>query len=350
MITGKYPSPIGEIITYRLVNARGNEVRLSSLGAGITGIDVPDAQGRRADVVLGYADAADYMDDSACAGKTPGRFANRIARGRFSLDGTDYTLAVNNPPNALHGGPRGFHNVVWQSEERDGAVTFTYHAKDGEEGYPGNMDVSVTYTWSDDDELTISYRAVTDKPTVVNLTNHAYFNLSGEGAGSCLDHRLTLNCGRWLPADDTDIPLGTVDPVDGTPMDFTSGKALGKDISTDFYNLKTGKGYNHFFMINGWHGDGRLLTAATLDDARSGRRLTVATTQCGVMLYTGNWLADNRPVGKCGRRYADYDGVALECQGAPDAPNQPALPSQVLRPGEVYSHVIRYSFSNIPLR
>lgn len=212
------------------------------------------------------------------------------------------------------------------------------------------MDVSVTYTWSDDDELTISYRAVTDKPTVVNLTNHAYFNLSGEGAGSCLDHRLTLNCGRWLPADDTDIPLGTVDPVDGTPMDFTSGKALGKDISTDFYNLKTGKGYNHFFMINGWHGDGRLLTAATLDDARSGRRLTVATTQCGVMLYTGNWLADNRPVGKCGRRYADYDGVALECQGAPDAPNQPALPSQVLRPGEVYSHVIRYSFSNIPLR
>ena len=257
---------------------------------------------------------------------------------------------MNNPPNALHGGPRGFHNVVWQSEEHDGAVTFTYHAKDGEEGYPGNMDVSVTYTWSDDDELTISYRAVTDKPTVVNMTNHAYFNLSGEGAGSCLDHRLTLNCGRWLPADDTDIPLGTIAPVDGTPMDFTSGKALGKDISTDFYNLKTGKGYNHFFMINGWHGDGRLLTAATLDDARSGRRLTVATTQCGVMLYTGNWLADNRPVGKCGRRYADYDGVALECQGAPDAPNQPALPSQVLRPGEVYSHVIRYSFSNIPLR
>ena len=272
MISGKQSSPVGEITTYRLVNVHGNEVRLSSLGAGITGIDVPDAWGSKADVVLGYADAANYLDDSACAGKTPGRYANRIARGRFCLDGTEYTLAVNNPPNALHGGPRGFHNVVWQSEERSGAVVFTYHAKDGEEGYPGNMDVSVTYEWSDADELTISYCAVADKATVVNLTNHAYFNLSGEGVGSCLDHMLTLDCARWLPTDDTDIPLGTVKPVDGTPMDFTHGKALGRDISADYYNLRTGKGYNHFFMINGWRGDGRLLTAAKLDDASAAYR------------------------------------------------------------------------------
>ena len=346
------------ISCFTLVNANGNSVELSSLGAGITSIVVPDCQGRKTDVVLGYTHPLDYMDDSACAGKTPGRFANRIAKGRFSIDGQTYHLAINNYPNALHGGPKGFHNVVWNAEitntsnnandsnkDDQNMVLFTYDAADGEEGYPGNMHVEVAYAWSDNDELTITYKATTDRPTIVNLTNHAYFNLSGEDSGSCLGHCLKLDSHQWLPADNTDIPLGTIAPVAGTPMDFTSLKPLGRDINKDFYNLKPGKGYNHFFLIDGWKGDGQPLHAATLTDSRSGRRLDISTTQCGIMLYTGNWLADNRPESKSGRHYGDHDGVALECQGAPDAPNQPQLPSQRLNPGETYRQTIKYSFS-----
>lgn len=336
----------GTFRVFRLVNSHGCEVGLSALGAGITAIKVPDARGRIDDVVLGYARPADYLYDSACAGKTPGRYANRIARGRFSIDGHEYSLGINNPPNALHGGNDGFHNVVWSAEPHNGGgVRFTYHAADGEEGYPGAMDVAVDYEWNDHNELTISYEAKADRPTIVNLTNHAYFNLAGEGAGSCLGQRLRLNCHRWLPADDTDIPLGRIEPVEGTPMDFLQAKTLGRDIDADFYNMRAGKGYNHFFFVDGWNGDGQIRPVAVLDDSVSGRRLSVYSTQCGAMLYTGNWLADNMPAGKSGRRYADHDGVAIECQGAPDAPNHPSLPCQVLRPGETYRHVIKYAFS-----
>lgn len=335
----------GTFRVFRLVNSQGCEAALSSLGAGITAIRVPDARGRIDDVVLGYALPADYLYDSACAGKTPGRYANRIARGRFSIGRDEYQLAINNPPNALHGGNDGFHNVIWDAEPHDGGVRFTYHAADGEEGYPGAMDVAVDYVWNDDNELTISYEATADRPTIVNLTNHAYFNLAGEGSGSCLSQRLRLNCHRWLPADVTDIPLGSIEPVEGTPMDFLQAKALGRDIGADFSNMRKGKGYNHFFFVDGWNGDGQLRLVAVLDDDESRRRLSVYSTQCGAMLYTGNWLADNLPVGKSGRRYADHDGVAIECQGAPDAPNHPSLPCQVLMPGETYRHVIKYAFS-----
>lgn len=335
----------GRFNVFRMVNARGSEVGLSAIGAGITSIIVPDARGLMADVVLGYANYSDYLYDRSCAGKTPGRYANRIAGGRFAVDGKEYRLAINNPPNALHGGNDGFHNVIWNSDVYDKGVKFTYHASDGEEGYPGAMDVVVDYTWSDDDELIINYEATADKPTIVNLTNHAYFNLAGENAGSCLGQRLMLNCHKWLPADNTDIPLGNIEPVEGTPMDFLKAKTLGNDISADFSNLRAGKGYNHFFFVDGWSGDGQMRLVAVLDDDVSGRRLSVYSTQCGAMLYTGNWLANNLAVSKSGRRYADYDGVAIECQGAPDAPNHPSLPCQVLRPGETYRHVIKYVFS-----
>ena len=342
----KVDSPKGEIFIIRLVNQSGCTVELSNLGAGITKIMVPDKLGHIGDVVLGYADYADYLYDAPCAGKTPGRYANRIANGKFSIDGTEYQLEINNAPNALHGGTNGFHNVLWNLEACSGnSVKFTYDASDGEEGYPGVLHVSVMYTWSDGNELTIEYNAETDKPTIVNLTNHAYFNLSGDNSDSCLDHQLCLNCHRWLPADETDIPIGTIDDVGGIPMDFTTPKELGRDISSDFSNMQAGKGYNHFFLIDGWCSDGQLRHAATLSDGRSGRRLDVFTTQCGVMLYTGNWLADCLSIGKNGRTFADHQGVAIECQGAPDAPNHKCFPSQVLRPGETYRQAIRYSFS-----
>lgn len=331
---------------FRLTNSKGNTVELSALGAGVTSIIVPDMEGNLADVVLGYANYADYLYDPACAGKTPGRYANRIARGLFCIDGQTYRLCINNPPNALHGGRDGFHNVIWRSENLgQGRIAFVYSAEDGEEGYPGTMDVKVVYTWNDADDLTIDYKAVTDKPTIINLTNHTYFNLSGENTGSCLTHQLTMNCHTWLPSDDTDIPIGMKADVIASPMDFTKPKMLGRDIAADFGNLRNGKGYNHFFLIDGWCGDGRLIHAATLVDPKSARRLDVLTTQCGVMLYTGNWLSDGSPIGKGGQPLADYDGVALECQGPPDAPNQLLQPSQILRPGETYSHMIRYSFS-----
>lgn len=345
VLSKKILSDRGEFNVFRLINSHGCEVGLSSVGAGITSVKVPDKYGQMADVVLGYAVPTDYFYDSACAGKTPGRYANRIARGRFTIDGHEYQLEINNPPNALHGGNNGFGNVIWHAEEKEAGVRFFYHAKDGEEGYPGAMDVTVDYEWNDDNELTIKYVATADRPTIVNLTNHAYFNLAGENSGSCLGQKLMMNCHRWLPADETDIPFGYIENVGGTPMDFLYAKTLGRDIGADFGNMRAGKGYNHFFFVDGWKNDGRLRLIAVLDDDASGRRLSVYSTQCGAMLYTGNWLADNLPISKSGRKYDDYDGVAIECQGAPDAPNHPSLPCQVLRPGETYRHFIKYVFS-----
>ncbi len=329
---------------YRIFNNDGASVSLTDIGAGIVSVIVPDRDGNMADVVLGYRNLRDYFYDGPCAGKTPGRFANRIALGRFSIDGRVYDLECNNGPNALHGGPCGFHNRIWDAEEIPGGVIFRYTSADGEEGYPGRLDVEVGYVWQDGNVLTIDYKAVTDAPTIVNLTNHAYFNLSGHSSGSCLDHLLRLDCGMRLPSDDTDIPLGIVAPVIGTPMDFTVFKSLGRDIGRGFENLSTGRGYNHFFLIDGWVGDGSLRHAATLKDMKSGRCLDVLTTQSGLMLYTGNWL-DGSPLNKDGRPYRDYDGVALECQAAPDSPNHPGFPSVILRPGEVYRHRIVYRFS-----
>ena len=338
----KYPSPKGEITLYTLTNASGAKVVLSSLGAGIVSVVVPDAEGRMDDVALGYANPADYLADGPCAGKVPGRYANRIAKGKFSIDGKEYQLAINNGPNALHGGPEGFMNRIWRSETHGDHVVFSYTAADGEEGYPGKLTATVVYSWSDACELTIEMRAVTDAKTVVNLTNHAYFNLDGENSGSVLDHELEILASRYLPTDDTLIPTGEMAPVADTPMDFTTAKKIGRDIKADFPALVYGKGYDNCWVIDNWHKH-TLCPAARLTAARSGRVLEVYTTQPAVQVYTGNWLAGS-PESKSGRSYNDYDGVAIECQGMPDAPNHRNFPSQLLGPGEEYNQKIIFRF------
>lgn len=338
-------SPKGEISLFTLTNASGASVTVSSLGAGIVAVMVPDREGKLANVALGYKNPADYIADGPCAGKVPGRFANRIARGKFSLDGKEYTLAINNGPNALHGGPEGFQNQIWDSAVEGDSVVFTYHAADGEEGYPGNMTVKAVYTWNDDNELSLVLTAGTDAKTVVNLTNHVYFNLDGEQAGTVLDHEMKIKAARYLPTDDTQIPTGELAPVDGTPMDFTSFKTIGRDIKADFEPLKIGKGYDHCWALDDYE-KGKLQEIAVLQSRKSGRRLTVLTTQPGVQIYTGNWLA-GCPESISGGNYNDYDGVALECQNFPDAPNHPEFPSSVLNPGETFEETIRFKFDTI---
>ena len=343
--TKKFESKKGDITLITITNAQGAKVTLSSLGAGVVSAEVPDAKGQLEDVVLGYANPVDYYYDGPCAGKVPGRCANRIARGHFTLDGKDYHLAINNGPNALHGGPEGFQNQIWDVEtEGDNKVRFTYHAKDGEEGYPGNLTATAEYEWTDSNELKLRLGATTDAPTVVNLTNHTYFNLAGHNSGSVLDHLLTLNAHLFLPTDDTLIPTGDLESVKKTPMDFTKAKALGADIKAEFPALTFGKGYDNCWVIDGWNA-GTLRTAALLEDPKSGRTLEVITTQPGVQIYTGNWLA-GCPANKCGRPYEDYEGVAIECQAFPDAINKPQFPGVVLRPGEKYDETIIFKFSH----
>lgn len=334
----------GVVKLYTLVNKRGCTVELSSLGAGIVSVVVPDAEGRMADVALGYADAASYFHDGPCAGKVPGRYANRIAKGRFSIDGQEYKLAINNGPNALHGGPEGFQNQIWDSEEIPGGVRFTYTSADGEEGYPGKLTAVAEYTWDDDDVLTLRLHATTDKPTVVNLTNHTYWNLRGEDSGSVLDHLMTIKAQKYIPTDDTLIPTGQLAPVEGTPMDFRTPKPLGRDIKQDFPALNYAKGYDAGWMADGWTPGKYTEDMVVLDDPESRRRLLIGTDQPAAHVYTGNWL-DGSPVSKSGRPYHDYDGVAVEMQGVPDAPNQSCFPSQLLQPGESYDRTIRFRFT-----
>ena len=330
-----------QILKYRMTNSAGAYVELGSIGAAILSIVVPDRDGRMADVVIGYEDPLSYIGDGPCCGKTPGRFANRIAKGRFTLDGKNYSLPINNGPNHLHGGPDGFMNKVWDSRIEGDSVEFMYFSEDGESGYPGNLKSVVRYEWGDDNALKITYTAQTDAPTVVNLTNHAYFNLAGKG--KILDHELLLNASEYLPTDKDLIPLGESEPVAGTPMDFTNAKPLGRDIKADFPALNYGKGYDNCFLVDGYE-PGQLQTAAELHDPESGRVLEVISTQPAVQVYTGNWL-DGSPKGKGGVEYHEYDAVAIECQHLPDSPNQPDYPSTELRPGETYQEAIIYSFS-----
>ncbi len=332
-----------EIYLYTVTNRSGAYVKLSSIGAGIVAIAVPDRYGKLADVVLGYPEPASYFADGPCAGKIPGRYANRIAKGHFSLDGHEYALPVNNGPNHLHGGPDGFQNKVWESRVNGDSVEFLYYAEDGEMGYPGALKATARYDWSEENELRLTLTAESDAPTVVNLTNHAYFNLNGEGTGDILGHILRLNASEYLPTDDTLIPVGESEPVAGTPMDFVTEKPLGRDINEGFPALKYGKGYDNCWVIDGAE-PGQIQEAAWLHSPESGRTLSVFTTQPGVQVYTGNWLS-GCPIGKCGRSYNDYEGVAIECQNFPDAPNKKDYPSPVLRPGEVYEQAIIFAFS-----
>lgn len=340
-------SESGDITLITIADGTGCSVTLSSLGAGITSLCVPDRNGQVDDVVLGYADINDYRGDGPCAGKIPGRYANRIAAGHFTLDGEEYTLAVNCGPNALHGGPTGFHNRNWRVEEAAGdSVLFAYRSADGEEGYPGTLDVTARYTLLAGGELRLELRAVTDRKTVVNLTNHTYFNLDGHDAGLVFDHILRLNAMRYLPTDPSLVPTGALDPVMDTPMDFFSvPKPLGRDISADFPALRYAKGYDCCYAVEGYV-PGLIREAAVLESRNSGRRLTVMSDFPGVQLYTGNWLTGS-PLGKGGAVYEDYSGVAIECQGFPDAPNKPDFPSAVLSPGEEYHRTIIFKFSTI---
>ena len=331
-----------EIKTYTLTNKSGASVTLSSFGAAIQKIIVPDKDGKLADVVIGYDNLESYMKDGPCAGKCPGRYANRIAEGSLEIDGKIYDLPINNGPNHLHGGPEGFQNRNWESREVDGGVEFMYFSEDGEMGYPGNLKVVARYEWSENNELRLTFTAQCDAPTVINLTNHSYFNLDGHDSGSVLNHKLKLNASLYLPTDNTLIPLGEPDPVAGTPMDFLEPKAIGKDIKEDFPALNYGKGYDACWIIDGYQ-KGQLAEAAELKAEKSGRTLKVYTTQPGIQVYTGNWLK-GCPTGKGGAVYDDYCAVALECQHFPDSPNNPDYPTTLLRPGETFEEAIIFAF------
>ena len=334
---------------------------LTERGAGIVSVVVPDRNGVMGDVVLGYRDEASYLGDGPCAGKIPGRFANRIDGGRFTLDGKEYQLVKNNPGYQLHGGPDGFANRLWEVlRSSDSQVLMALDSPDGDQGYPGAMHVEALYSWEDDNSLRLEITATTDAPTVVNLTNHTYWNLDGEDSGSIFGHNLRLNASRWLITDASLVPTGEIASVDGTPMDFRKGKPIGQDIKADFPALKYGKGYDNCWIIDEEQDMGNpdtdepgkepgrkmsgLKLGAELSSAVSGRRLEVWTDQPGVQVYTGNWL-EGSPVSKSGRPYRDYDGVTIECQDLPDAPNHPAFPSTELRPGQTWHRTILFKLS-----
>ncbi len=335
--------PQGQIELFELVNGSGAKAVLSNLGAGIIALHVPDRNGALADVALGYADPQSYFGDGACMGKIPGRYANRIAGGRFTLEGQEYDLPVNNGPNHLHGGPDGFANRLWQASIDADGVQFSLLIPAGDAGYPAAVVVSAKYSWDDQCRLVLDLTAERDGTTVINPTNHAYWNLAGEDSGSVLKQQLRLAASQWLPTDRTLIPTGEYASVEGTPMDFRTAKPLGRDIGADFEALIFGKGYDNCWIVDDI-ASGNVREVAELYDPQSGRCLTVSSDQTGVQIYTGNWLEGN-PTSKSGRAYRDYDGVAIECQNFPDAPNHPAFPSAMLYRGETYRRKIIFAFS-----
>ena len=331
-----------KIYKYYVTNSSGAQVVLSSLGASIVSVLVPDKDGKLTDVSLGFDTPEEYYEDGAYLGRVPGRYANRIAKGHFELNGKEYNLAINNGANHLHGGPTGFSYQVWDSRIIDGAVEFMYISEDGEEGYPGTLKAVAHYEWGEDNALKLTLTAQTDQDTFVNLTNHAYWNLNGEGDGSIEDHILKLNCSEYLPTDAGLIPLGEPATVAGTPLDFVTAKKVGRDLRADFPALKIPKGYDHCFVIDGYM-PGQLQTAAELCSEKSGIALEVITTQPGLQVYTGNWLGGCK--GKNGHVYEDYNGIALEAQHFPDSPNEPEYPSTLLKPGETFQEAIIFAFS-----
>jgi len=322
------------------------EVKITNYGAIVVSMVVPDKEGKFADVVLGYDSLADYVRNNPYFGVIAGRYANRIRKGTFRLNGIEYHLAVNNGANHLHGGLKGFDKVVWNAGEEkspDGpSLKLAYLSKNGEEGYPGDLSVSVTYTLTDKNELKISYAATTNKPTVVNLTSHSYFNLAGAGKGNILDHVLSINAGKFTPVDTSLIPTGELRSVAGTPMDFRNPTAIGARINENESQLKAGRGYDHNWVLNR-RGKG-LELAARVVELTSGRVMEVWTTEPGLQFYSGNFL-DGSNLGKGGNVYNFRDGFCLETQHFPDSPNKPEFPSVVLNPGEIYSTETQYRFS-----
>lgn len=331
---------------YTVTNAGGMTVRLMTRGATLVGWDAPDREGNTADVVFGFDTVADYESDkNQYFGCTTGRYANRIDKGRFKLDGVTYQLATNDGPNHLHGGgDRSLDNVVWEAEpfasDEGQGVRFHYVSPDGEENYPGRLDMTVTYTLHDDGALKIDYQATTDKKTIINLTNHAYFNLEGAGSETINDHVLTIHADHYTPVSDTMIPTGEIAPVAGTPLDFRAPAKIGARVDelTDTPAL----GYDHNFVLNKPE-PGALTTAAELYDPKSGRLLTVSTTEPGIQFYGGNFLKGQ--AGKNGQTYAYRSGCCLETQHYPDSPNKPDFPSVVLEPGQTYTQTCIYKLS-----
>ena len=328
---------------YTLTNKNGLEAKITAYGGVIVTLKVPDRNGEFTDVTLGYETLAEYEKGTAHFGSLIGRYGNRIGKGKFTLNGVEYTLAQNNGENHLHGGPLGFGRKVWDAEEIAGpALKLSYLSKDGEEGYPGNLSVTVVYSLTDDNELKIGYSATTDKETVVNLTNHAYFNLAGAGEGNILGHELMLNADRFTPVDGGLIPTGELRSVKGTPFDFTQPEVIGTRIEDDDEQLKLGLGYDHNFVLNS--SDGSPALAARVYEPASGRVMEVFTTEPGVQFYTGNFL-NGSDTGKGGKVYQRRYGFCLETQHFPDSPNIPEFPSVVLKPGEKYETTTIYKFS-----
>ncbi|HET9658919.1 MAG TPA: aldose epimerase family protein [Thermomicrobiales bacterium] len=319
-----------------LTNQSGVTVALLSLGCIIQSIDAPDRDGAFANVALGFNRLDDYLTNLPFFGCIAGRFANRIAAGQFELDGERYQLATNERANTLHGGMQGFNRFVWDADLlEDGRTGVAFHrvSPDGEEGFPGALDVTVTYELSEQDDLTIDYRATTEKPTVVNLTNHSYFNLAGEGNGTIETHRLQIDASAFTPVDAALIPTGEIRPVAGTPFDFRFGKLIGQGLRSDDEQIRLATGFDHNFVLDG---DG-LKQAAVLAHPGSGRTLTIQTTKPGIQFYAGNFL-NGALYGPSGRAYRQSDGLALETQFFPNSPNEPSFPSPVLRPGAEYRH------------
>jgi aldose 1-epimerase len=334
---------------FKLSNSNGVEISIANFGAMITAWRVPDRSGQIADVVLGYDDLKSYVNavDKPYFGAIVGRYGNRIAQGAFSIDGVQYQLAKNNGPNHLHGGIIGFDKVIWDAkalpaESGNQSLELTYRAKDREEGYPGNLDVTVLYTLNDDNELHVDYRAITDKPTHVNLTQHSYFNLKGEGRGDILEHKLMIAAGRYTPVDSTLIPTGELADVSNTPFDFRVAKSIGQDISAAHEQLKFGLGYDHNWVLD--QSDIQKVAAAVYEP-ESGRTLEILTTEPGIQFYCGNFL-DGRLTGKSGRPYVHRGGFCLETQHFPDSPNQPGFPTTLLRPGETYQSKTIFRFGS----
>ena len=335
------------ITLYTLTNASGVEVDTMNYGGIIVAIRVPDRKGQFADIVLGHEKLEGYIPNPPYIGAIVGRYANRIANGTFALDGKTYTLPKNDGPNTLHGGTdKTFNKVVWDGEPLKGkaSVTYTYLSKDGDDGFPGNMKLRVTYTLTNENELVIDYEATTDKTTVINLSQHSYFNLAGQGTSDILNHELMLNADRFTPVDKNLIPTGELRPVKGTPLDFTTSTKIGARIDDAYDQMVLGHGYDHNWVINRKSKDDGLVLAARMYEPTSGRVLEVSTTQPGVQFYTGNFL-DGTVTGKQGLVYKRRYGFCLETQHFPDSPNHPDFPSTVLKPGETFKSKTVFKFS-----
>ncbi len=331
-----------EVHLFTLTNAAGNVIKLTNFGAKINWIEIPDKDGKKANITFGYDTFEETRDGNMSFGSVVGRYANRIANGKFSIDGVDYECPKNNGPNTLHGGPKGWHSVVWDGEIIKGdvpKVRFSYVSPDMEMGFPGTVNISVIYTWTDNNEIIMDYEYSTDKKTIVNVTNHAYFNLHGAGNGDILDHELTLRASAFTPVDSVLIPVGEIRPVAGTPFDFTASHVIGERINEIDSQLIIGKGYDHNFVL-----DNKEEVDVTLYDPLSGRMLEVITDQPGMQFYSGNFL-NGSDKGHGGIAYNLRTGMCLESGHFPDSPNQPSFPSVIINPGETGKTRTIYRFS-----